>query len=65
LAISAPRRLFAVDPRPPVRLDAYPYDVSRDGRFVVNTLIEESASRVITLVLNWSRVSTSSRAGRR
>jgi serine/threonine protein kinase len=52
---SAPSRLFAVRPRPPVRLDAYSYDVSPDGRrFVVNTLIEEPASTVITLVLNWT-----------
>jgi len=54
LNVSAPRRLFSVRPRPPVRLDAYAYDVSPDGqRFLVNTLIEEPASTVITLVLNW------------
>jgi hypothetical protein len=38
-----------------VRLDAYPYDVSPDGqRFVVNTLLEETASSAITLVLDWT-----------
>jgi hypothetical protein len=54
LDISAPRRLFAVQPRPPVRLDAYAWDVSPDGRrFLVNTLVEDPSSTVITLVLNW------------
>jgi Tol biopolymer transport system component len=54
LNIGAPRALFAVHPRPPVRLDAYPYEVSLDGRrFVVNTLVEDPAS-TITLVLNWA-----------
>jgi Tol biopolymer transport system component len=53
--VSEAQRLFAVLPRPPVRLDAYAYDVSPDGsRFVVNTLIEEPASTAITLVLNWT-----------
>ena len=55
LTISAPRRLFAARPRPPVRLDAYAYDVSPDGRrFLINTLIDDPASMVITLVLNWT-----------
>jgi serine/threonine protein kinase len=55
LELSAPRRLFSLRPRPPVRLDAYAYDVSPDGRrFVVNTLIEEPAATLITLVLNWT-----------
>jgi hypothetical protein len=55
LDIAAPRPLFALRPRPPVRLDAYSYDVSPDGRrFVVNTLIEETTSTAITLVLNWT-----------
>ena len=55
LAVSTPRPLFAMRPRPPVRLDAYAYDVSPDGRrFVVNTLLDEPASTVITLVLNWT-----------
>jgi hypothetical protein len=55
LEIAVPRPLFAIRPRPPVRLDAYPYDVSPDGqRFVVNTLVEETASSAITLVLNWT-----------
>jgi Tol biopolymer transport system component len=55
LDVSSPRRLFAVRPRPPVRLDAYSYDVSPDGRrFLVNTLIEEPASTTITIVQNWA-----------
>jgi dipeptidyl aminopeptidase/acylaminoacyl peptidase len=36
-----------------VRLDAYPYDVAPDGRFLVNTLIEESAPAAISLLINW------------
>ena len=32
LHVGAPRLLFAVRPRPPVRLDAYPYDMSPDGQ---------------------------------
>ena len=55
LEVSEPQRLFPLLPRAPVRLDAYAYDVSPDGRrFVVNTLIEEPASTAITLVLNWT-----------
>jgi eukaryotic-like serine/threonine-protein kinase len=55
LDIGVPRPLFAVRPRPPVRLDAYPYDVSPDGqRFVVNALMEDTASTAITLTLNWA-----------
>ena len=60
LETAAPRRLFLVRPRPPARLDAYPYDVSLDGRrFVVNTLVEDPASSTITLVLNWAAALTS------
>jgi hypothetical protein len=29
------------------------YAVSRDGRFLINQLVEESASTPITLILNW------------
>jgi serine/threonine protein kinase len=55
LDIGEPRALFAVRPRPPVRLDAYPYDVTPDGRrFVVNTLMEDGTSTTITVVLNWT-----------
>jgi serine/threonine protein kinase len=55
LEISAPRMLFAPPLRPPVRLDAYAYDVSSDGqRFLVNTLIDEPAAVTITLVVNWT-----------
>jgi hypothetical protein len=55
LDIGVPRPLFAIHPRPPVRLDAYPYDVSPDGRrFVVNTLMDDTTSTTITVVLNWT-----------
>jgi hypothetical protein len=55
LEIGAPHPLFTVRPRPPARLDAYPYDVSPDGRrFVVNTVVEDPASAAITLVFNWA-----------
>ena len=55
LEIGVPRALFAIRPRPPVRLDAYPYDVSPDGqRFVVNTLMDDTTSTTITVVMNWA-----------
>ena len=54
LDVGVPRALFTIRPRPPVRLDAYPYDVSPDGeRFVVNTLMEDTTANTITIVLNW------------
>jgi hypothetical protein len=62
LDISEPRRLFVARPRPPVRLDAYAWDVASDGRFLVNTLVEEPASSMITLVLNWTAVFPRQRA---
>ena len=53
--VGAVRTLFAVRPRPMVTLGDYPYDVSADGqRFLVNTLVEETASAPITLVVNWA-----------
>jgi len=53
--VGAVRTLFAVRPRPMISLGDYPYDVSTDGqRFLVNTLIEETASAAITLVVNWT-----------
>ena len=55
LDIGVPRPLFAIQPRPPMRLDAYPYDVAPDGRrFVVNALMEDTTSTTITLALNWA-----------
>jgi hypothetical protein len=36
-----------------IRLDAYPYDVARDGRFLVNTVLEETAPASISLLQNW------------
>ena len=53
--VGAVRPLFRVRPRPFVRLDAYPYDVSSDGqRFLVNTFVDETTSMAITLVVNWT-----------
>ena len=55
LDVGVPRPLFGIRPRPPVRLDAYPYDVTPDGRrFVVNTLMEDATSSTVTVVLNWT-----------
>jgi hypothetical protein len=55
IEVAAPRALFAIRPRPPVRLDAYPYDVMPDGqRFVVNALVEDTTSATITVVHNWT-----------
>ena len=34
------------------RLDAFPYDVSPDGRFLVNTLVEQPPT-TISLLSNW------------
>ena len=49
------RPLFKVQPRPYERLDAYPYDISSDGqRFLVNTLVDDTPSGPITLVVNWA-----------
>jgi Tol biopolymer transport system component len=54
LAVGAPQPLFALRGRAPVRLDAYAYDVSRDGkRFVVNTPLDDTAAATITVVFNW------------
>jgi hypothetical protein len=53
-AVGAVRSLFAMHPRPFVRLDAYPYDVAADGqRFLINTLVDQTTSIAITLVVNW------------
>jgi hypothetical protein len=54
LEISTPRKLFQLDARPPLRLDAYSYDVLPDGRFVVNRLIAEPSTSTFTIVLNWT-----------
>ena len=52
--VGAVQPLFAARPRPMARLDAYPYDVSSDGRFLVNMLVEDATSTAITLVVNWT-----------
>ena len=50
--IGAIRPLFKILFRR-IRLDAYPYDVSPDGRFLVNTLVEDTAPASISLLLHW------------
>jgi Tol biopolymer transport system component/predicted Ser/Thr protein kinase len=51
--IMSEERLFAAQPRPIGRLDAFTYDVSADGqRFLINTAVE-AAPPSITLVVNW------------
>jgi eukaryotic-like serine/threonine-protein kinase len=53
--VTAVRTLFAVRPRPLVTLGDYPHDVSADGqRFLINTLVDETAAAAITLVVNWT-----------
>jgi Tol biopolymer transport system component len=54
VTIGASRRLFTVRTRPAARLDAFPYDVSADGKtFLINTFVEEPAVAPITLLANW------------
>lgn len=54
LTFDTPQRLFPVRLRPIGRLDAYPYDVTRDGqRFLINMFVEEATSTGLTLVVNW------------
>lgn len=62
LEVASPHPLFTLRPRPPARLDAYPYDVSPDGRrIVVNALVEDTGSAAITLVFNWATGMTTRR----
>ena len=50
--IGAVRPLFEVRPFP---VRGYLYDVSGDGqRFLVNTLVQQTTSSPITLVVNWT-----------
>ena len=53
---STPRALFALGARPPIRLDAYGYDVLPDGRFIVNRLLAQPGTSMITIVLNWTAI---------
>jgi Tol biopolymer transport system component len=54
--VGAPTRLFTMHPRPTVRLDAYPYDVTPDGqRFLVNTFVEDTTSIALVLIVNWRK----------
>lgn len=52
LRVGAIRPLFKFQFRR-IRLDAYPYDVAPDGRFLVNTLVEDTAPAAISLLVNW------------
>jgi hypothetical protein len=50
------QRLFEVSPRlsTSAGVIGYGYDVSADGqRFLVNTLLDETSSDPITLLVNW------------
>jgi hypothetical protein len=47
LETSRPRALFSLNGRPPIRLDAYSYDVLPDGRFLVNRLLAEPGTSMI------------------
>jgi Tol biopolymer transport system component len=47
------RRLFKVQLRPLGRLDAYQYDVTRDGRFLLNTYAGDPINSSLTLIVNW------------
>jgi hypothetical protein len=52
--VGTARPLFRVRPRPAARLDAYPYDLTSDGKkILVNTFVEESTTNPIMLVVNW------------
>ena len=53
LRVGTPQPLFALKSRPSPRLDAYPYDLSRDGRILVNGFVEDITTTPITLVTNW------------
>ena len=47
-------RLFKAHLRPATRLDAYAYDVARDGRrFLMSTIAEQATPDSLTLVINW------------
>ena len=54
LETSPPRALFSLDAPPPVRLDAYSYDVLPDDRFIVNRRLAEPGTSMITIVLHWA-----------
>jgi WD40 repeat protein len=54
LETSQPRALFSLNGRPPIRLDAYSYDVLPDGHFIVNRLLAEPGTSMVTIVLNWT-----------
>ena len=44
------RSLFA----PPSRGPRWPYDVAPDGRFLINTVVEQGASAPFAVVVNWT-----------
>jgi Tol biopolymer transport system component len=48
--VGAPKPLFSIHPR----AGGWPFDVSRDGRFLINETIGDQTGTPITVVLNWT-----------
>jgi eukaryotic-like serine/threonine-protein kinase len=46
--------LFPIRPRQGARLDAYPYDVTSDGRRILVNMYVEEVTPPITLIVNWA-----------
>jgi hypothetical protein len=44
-----PKPLFSIHPR----AGGWPFDVSRDGRFLINETVRDETSAPVTVVLNW------------
>jgi hypothetical protein len=66
MSVSISYREKAIEPGPPVALfqthivgggvdnvQGMQYDVTRDGRFLINTVLGDSAAAPITVLLNW------------
>jgi len=49
-----PRRLFQIHVPPSGRIFGTSYEVAKDGRFLVNTLVDRAAPKPITVVVNWT-----------
>jgi hypothetical protein len=45
-----PKPLFSIHAKP----GGWPFDVSRDGRFLVNERVHTEGGAPVTVVLNWS-----------
>ncbi len=46
----APQALFSIHPRG----GGWPFDVSRDGRFLINETLRDQTGAPMTVVLNWA-----------